>query len=329
MGAMRLPQSILRYFSAQTVNFLTIGVAITLLGMLPVTAAAATRQLACLPTSLDFGAVVIGQTQTLLVGVTNQGETSVTVSAIAAGNGAFTTSSLTLPLVLSAGQSVDVSVNFTPTATGWTYGIISFSSTASNTTLALAVSGAGTRSEFGASSPSSVSFGQVAIGASSTVPVVLANPRSSSITISKLGTAGTTGSGFSVNGPALPLTLQPGQSVTVNVSFAPQVAGPDGGSLFAYGLGLAVPLSGTGVAAAQYSVNLLWNSSSGATGYNVYRSTTASGTYSRLNSALDANTAYTDSTVVPGQTYYYSATSVNSNGVESALATPPVQAVIP
>lgn len=324
---MRLPQSILRYFSVQTVNFLTIGVAIVVFGMLPVSAAA-TPQLVCTPTSLDFGIVVVGQTQTFLVDLTNQGQTSVTVSAIAAGNAEFTTSSLTLPLVLAAGQSMELSINFTPTATGWTYGKISFSSNASNTTLMLPVLGGGTRSEFGISSPSSVSFGQVAMGTSSTVPVVLTNPRSSSVTISKFGTTGTTGSGFSVNGPALPLILEPGQSVTVNVTFAPQAAGADGGSLFAYGLGLAVPLSGTGVA-AQYSVSLLWNSSPGATGYNIYRSTTASGTYSRMNSTLDANTAYTDTTVIPGQTYYYSATSVSSGGMESALATPPVQAVIP
>jgi hypothetical protein len=322
---MRLPQSILRYFSPQTVNFLTIGVAITLLGMLPGSAAAATRQLTCTPASLDFGAVVTGQTQTLLVGVTNQGPTSVTISAITAGNAQFTTSKLTLPLVLPAGQSVDLSVVFTPTMTGWTYGTISFSSNASNETLAVAVSGAGTRSEWGTSSPSSVSFGQVAMGTNSTVPVVLTNSRSSNLTMSKLGTSG---SGFSVSGPTLPLTLEPGQSVTVKVTFAPQAAGTDGGGLFAYGLGLSVPLSGTGVA-AQYSVNLSWNSSSGVTGYNVYRSTTASGTYSRLNPTLNANTAYTDTTVAPGQTYYYSATSVNSSGVESALATPPVQAVIP
>jgi fibronectin type 3 domain-containing protein len=76
-------------------------------------------------------------------------------------------------------------------------------------------------------------------------------------------------------------------------------------------------------------VNLSWNPSSGVQGYNVYRSTTASGTYSRVNSTLDANTAFTDSQVVSGQTYYYSATSVSSSGVESALATPPVQVAIP
>jgi Abnormal spindle-like microcephaly-assoc'd, ASPM-SPD-2-Hydin len=323
---MRLPQSILRYFSAQTVNFLTIGTAIVLLGMSPVRAAAS-PQLACMPASLDFGGVALGQSETLLVNLTNNGQTSVTVSAISAGNAEFTTSGLTLPLVLSAGQSVDVSVNFTPTTRGWTYGTISFSSDASNATLVLAVSGAGGNGALATANPSIVSFGQVTMGSSSTVPVVLTNSRSSSTTISRLGT---TGSGFSMSGPNLPLTLEAGQSVTVKVTFSPQTAVTQGGSLFAWGAGLVVPLTGTGTAtAATYSVNLSWNSSSGAMGYNVYRSTTATGTYSRLNSTPNANTAYTDSAVAPGQTYYYSATSVNSSGVESSLATPPVQAVIP
>jgi fibronectin type 3 domain-containing protein len=44
---------------------------------------------------------------------------------------------------------------------------------------------------------------------------------------------------------------------------------------------------------------------------------------------VNPNTAYTDSTVVSGQTYYYAATSVNSSGQESALSTPPVEAAIP
>jgi hypothetical protein len=321
---MRLPQSILQYFSVQTVNFLTIGVAIVILGMSPVSAGA-TPQLASMPRSLDFGGVVLGQSETLLVSLMNNGETSVTVSAISASSSEFTASNLTLPLVLPAGQSVDVSINFAPTARGWTYGTISFSSDASNATLVLAVSGAGGNGALATANPSIVSFGPVMMGSSSTVPVVLTNSRSSSTTISKLGT---TGSGFSMNGPTLPLTLEAGQSVTVKVTFSPQAAVTEGGSLFAWGPGLVVPLTGTGTA-VQYSVNLSWNSSSGAMGYNVYRSTTASGTYSRLNPTLNANTAYTDSTVVPGQTYYYSATSVNSSGVESALATPPVQAAIP
>jgi fibronectin type 3 domain-containing protein len=64
-------------------------------------------------------------------------------------------------------------------------------------------------------------------------------------------------------------------------------------------------------------------------GYNVYRSTTANGTYSKINSTLDPNAAFTDGTVVSGQTYYYAATSVTSGGMESAPSTPAVQATVP
>jgi fibronectin type 3 domain-containing protein len=64
-------------------------------------------------------------------------------------------------------------------------------------------------------------------------------------------------------------------------------------------------------------------------GYNVYRSTSANGTYSRINSSLDPNAAFTDGTVASGQTYYYAATSVTSSGMESARSTPPVEATVP
>jgi chitinase len=64
-------------------------------------------------------------------------------------------------------------------------------------------------------------------------------------------------------------------------------------------------------------------------GYNIYRSTSPTGTYARINSTPDANTAYTDSGVVAGQTYYYEATAVNSAGQESVRSTPPVAASIP
>jgi hypothetical protein len=136
------------------------------------------------------------------------------------------------------------------------------------------------------------------------------------------------GNGFSISGPTLPLILGAGQSVTVNVTFTPPAATTQGGNLFVSGAGLVIPLTGTGTV-AQYSVNLFWNSSSGVEGYNLYRSTAANGTYSRINSTLDSATAYTDSSVVSGQTYYYAATSVNSSGQESNRSTPPVQVAIP
>ena len=79
----------------------------------------------------------------------------------------------------------------------------------------------------------------------------------------------------------------------------------------------------------QFKVDLSWNASTGVAGYNVYRSMSPTGTYTKINPALDANTAYTDASVASGQTYYYEATAVNSAGQESARSSPPVSASIP
>jgi hypothetical protein len=424
---MRLPQSSLRSFSVRTVHFLTIGIAIALLGMFPVSAVAS-PQLACTPSGLHFGNIVVGQTESLLVTVTNSGQTSVTISAVTVSNSEFVVSSFSLPLVLPAGQSSELNVSFTPAGKGWASGTVKFSSNASNASLVLDVSGDGVSSEALTATPSTVSFGQVPAGASSTMSVVLTNDRTWKVTLSAVTT---TGSGFSISGATFPVTLNAGQSVTLKVTFAPQYAGLEGGSLFISGPAQAIPLTGTGtspgqlsiapaplnfgnvpdgttqtmpitlsasgasvtvnsasssssqfvldgayfpltVAAGQsvtfnvafspasggtvsgslsfasnasnsqaveslsgtgtvtpHSVNLFWNSSSDAVGYNVYRSTALSGTYSKINSTLEANTAYTDSTVAAGQTYYYAATSVSSSGQESARSTPVVQAVVP
>jgi hypothetical protein len=172
-------------------------------------------------------------------------------------------------------------------------------------------------------SPSTVSFGEVAIGTSSTEPVVLTNDGSGKVILTG---AQTTGSGFSMSGASFPLTLDAGQSVTLNVTFAPRSPGVDGGSLFISGPGLNVPLSGEG---NSYSVKLFWNLSPDAVGYNIYRSYAAKGKYHKINSALDPITEYSDSKVASGHTYYYAATSVNSSGQESARSKPPVEAVVP
>jgi hypothetical protein len=250
---MALLQSIIQFFFVRRVNFITIGLAFLLVGLVPVGASAATSQLACTPTKLGFGDVVVGRTETLLVILTNNGQSSVTVSGIYVGKSEFTTSNLSLPLVLLAGRSVDLNVSFTPTALGWTGGTIKLSSNASNAALRLDVSGTGVSSESVTASPSTVSFGQVAMGTISTVPLVLKNARSWKVTLSALQT---TGDGFSMSEPSLPLTLGAGQTVTVNIAFAPQSARTSGGKLFVSGPGLVIPLIGTGAPPGQLTTNL-------------------------------------------------------------------------
>jgi fibronectin type 3 domain-containing protein len=87
-------------------------------------------------------------------------------------------------------------------------------------------------------------------------------------------------------------------------------------------------MTGTGAAATQHTVDLSWSASSGAVGYNVYRGAVSGGPYTMINSALDSTTAYTDNTVVSGQTYYYVATAVDASSNESGYSNQ-ATAVIP
>jgi len=53
------------------------------------------------------------------------------------------------------------------------------------------------------------------------------------------------------------------------------------------------------------------------TGYNVYRATTSGGYTTPSNPAPISGTQFTDSTVLPGQTYYYVVNAIDAAGVES------------
>ena len=76
------------------------------------------------------------------------------------------------------------------------------------------------------------------------------------------------------------------------------------------------------MASHSHYVSTTWtaSSSSGVIGYNIYRSQTSGGPYTRLNSWTIGGTAYTDTAVVVGQTYYYVATAVGQGDVESVYS---------
>ncbi len=253
---MRLPQSFiqslfLRTVNVRIVNFSILTWVILLLAWMPVSARAASSQLVFMPTQLRFGNVELGDGEILSATVTNSGQTSVTIESITVGKPEFATSGFDLPLTLSAGQSAELSVSFTPTALGWQGTTVKLINSESESAV-LEVAGTGTSSEVVTANPTTVSFGQVAIGGTSTVSVVVTNVASRKVMLSSVQT---TGAGFSVSGPAFPLTLNQGQSITLSATFSPQSAGASGGSVFVSGPGLAIPLSGTGETPGQLTAN--------------------------------------------------------------------------
>ncbi len=247
---MRLPRSSSQPLSLRLTSIILLAVWLELLA--PGAQATQSPQLVCSPASLKFGAVALGQLETQLITLTNNGQTSITISAISSSNSQFAASGVTLPIGLAAGQSVNANVTFTPNSDGWTSGQIIFTSNASNPNLDLVVDGSGVASDAVTATPSSLSFGQVAVGSSSALTVVLTNERNWKVT---LQSAQIVGGGFSFTGASFPLVLAGGKSVTLDITFQPQAAGTTGGSIFIPGPGLNIPLAGTGTTVGQLTLS--------------------------------------------------------------------------
>jgi chitin-binding protein len=82
-----------------------------------------------------------------------------------------------------------------------------------------------------------------------------------------------------------------------------------------------VPTAPTGLTASNGNaqVGLTWNAASGATSYNVKRSTTSGGPYSNVATNVTA-TSFTNTGLTNGTVYYYVVTAVNASG-ESPVST--------
>jgi fibronectin type 3 domain-containing protein len=113
---------------------------------------------------------------------------------------------------------------------------------------------------------------------------------------------------------------------TTNVTDNAQINGIVVGS--GSGGGGSAPAAPTGLSATagNSQVSLSWTASSGATSYNVYRGTTAGGESTTAIATGVTGTAYTNTGLTNGTTYYYKVAAVNSSGTSAmsneASATP-------
>jgi hypothetical protein len=282
------------------------------------------------PPSLAFGAVQVGSNAKLSETVTNTGGSTVGISSATLGNAVYSISGLTLPTNLSAGQSVTFHVAFAPGTAGSVTANLTLVSNASNSPLVIALSGTGTAPGQLGILPVSLSFGDVVVGASSTLNSSL-SATGAAVTVSS---ATSDSPEFTIHGLSLPAVLSAGQSLPYSVTFKPQTSGTATATLTFVSNASNSPTdqtaSGKGTAPPQHSVGLSWNAdnSQGVVGYNVYRGGVSGGPYSKINTSLDASTAYTDNQVVAGQTYYYVTTAVDGNNAESGHSNE-AQAVIP
>jgi len=171
-------------------------------------------------------------------------------------------------------------------------------------------------------SPSTIGFGNVTVGGSSSLTGTL-TAGAGALTVSS---ASWNGQGYSVSGINFPVALTAGQSAHYTVTFSPQISGAASGSISFISDASNSPtgqtLTGAGTQSSGHTVDLSWDPSpSAVVGYNIYRGTLSGGPYpTKLNSSPQLGTSFVDNTVNPSTTYYYVATSLDANSSESSFS---------
>lgn len=281
------------------------------------------------PSSMSFGNVTVGSSQSQTLAISNTGGASITISSDAINGSGFTASGLSFPYTLAAGASANLSITFAPTTSGTDSATLTLTSNASDPTVYVSLSGTGTTSTGTiAVSPGSMSFGNVTIGNAQTQNGSV-TASGGSVTVSSVSS---NSSLFTIGGLSLPVTLSSGQSVPFTVTFAPTTTGTASANLTftSSNSNSAIETASGSGTTIQHIVDLSWNASTtgSITGYNVYRAVSASGPFSKINPSLDTSLSYSDGSVQSGKTYYYATTAVDSSGQESSYSNQ-IQAVVP
>ena len=293
------------------------------------TSASLPGTLAASPSSVSFGNMQVGSSQTRHEVLTNSGNSTIAISKATVTGAGFRLSGLNLPLSLNKGQSVTFSILFTPKVVGSASGAIAVVSNASKPTLTIALAGSGIPAGRLTSSLTALNFGSATIRTSKTLRATL----TATVSSVRISSATSTSSEFSLGDLSLPTTIAAGQSVSFTLTFTPQSSGTASGIIsFLSNAGnspTVETLTGSGTAVPPHTVSLSWTASpSAVVGYNVYRSAISGGPYAKVNSALNAGTSYIDTSVQGGATYYYVGTAVAGSGVESKFSNQ-LRAVIP
>jgi hypothetical protein len=197
------------------------------------------------PSSLTFPTTVVGVTSSSqTVTLTNTGTSSLSITKIVA-SGDFAQTN-TCSATVNAGASCTFTVTFTPTRINTRTGSISITDNAPASPQSVSLTGVGTLVSF---SPTSLNFGSVQIGKSSSQSVTLTNTGATSLTVKLIFITGANAGDFSETNNC-PLTVAAGGSCSITATFTPTATGSRTASISVSDTGGGSPqyvsLSGTG-----------------------------------------------------------------------------------
>ena len=216
------------------------------------------------PTSIDFNDVTEGTSSDLTVNIANDGTADLNVSSLTTTNALFTVESPGTPLVIAAGNNADVTVRFSPIAAGAQSGTLNVvSDDADEGTVPVSLDGNGVTPPPNDPdinvTPTSIDFGNVTTGSSDDQTFTIENNGTQDLNVTAVSSTNGT---FTVSGIAPPVTITPGNSHVVTVTFSPAADGVQSGSIDITSddpdealVSVAVDGEGTSVAAVAYRIN--------------------------------------------------------------------------
>jgi hypothetical protein len=179
------------------------------------------------PTTVDFGSVVVGNTEVRTVTVTNndpEGTLTFTVTLTSGSEFGFFISSQPQTTTLGPRQSTTFGVGFKPASDGLFRGSVLVNSNFGSATVSLV--GQGREGARILVVPTDINFGTVSVGNTVTRTVTVSNAGREPLTFSGRIAIGTDPGFFIASQPGTS-TLRPGQSTNFTVGFRPSAGSPD------------------------------------------------------------------------------------------------------
>jgi len=205
--------------------------------------------------TITFPSTNVGASAQAVVTVLNRGSAPGTIQAISLSGSAFQVTGSPAPAHLQPGQQASFTVNFAPTATGTSQGLLSV--TLASSSMSFSLVGPGTSTSFSFSyalsdgnlrpltSGSVIAFPSLDVNGTSNATVTILNQGTGSGSVTGISVSG---AGFQLTSlPLLPATVAAGQSLRFGISFTPNQVGSFSGSLSinAGGTSISALLSGS------------------------------------------------------------------------------------
>ena len=183
------------------------------------------------PGSVDFGDVPVGQEVDSSVNIVNNGAVSAVVSQVSVAGQTFSVAGQgNLPINIPAGGSHALKVGFTPVSTTDYSGQLVVMDASAKPMAQIAIHGRGankTNPELMVSA-TSLNFGSVSVNTATTQALTLTSSGTSPVTVNSATISGT---GFTIVSGNFPMTLNPTQTVTLQVQFDPTATGAANGQI--------------------------------------------------------------------------------------------------